>query len=64
MNPIAEKVALVVLVIGIAIVLLAILGCSTPTQPKMYDLLYEDKYKDYAYKSVTKKDYDPPKEDA
>ena len=54
------------LAVGIAIYLFAILsaGCSTPPQPKMYDLLHEDKYKDYAYKSVTKKDYDPPKEDA
>ncbi len=66
MNPIVEKGAWVMLAVGIAIYLFAILsaGCSTPPQPKMYDLLHEDKYKDYAYKSVTKKDYDPPKEDA
>ena len=58
-----DRVALTTILLGIGIFLTMLLGCSTskpkfePLPPeKLHDLLHTTK--NYAYKSITKEDYD------
>lgn len=40
-------------------IVLSLFGCATTKEQPMYDnLLFESEYKNLAYKSVTKKDYE------